>query len=196
MTSLACWRRRRGPKIGRDSRADAGRQQMALPGETMQRAIKTGMGGVLAGALLAMAPAAQADTPVSQKGTWKLNVAESDQGRNPNPVVDGTLTVTKDDGKALQFTLAEKMKDGSTTLSKFDGAYDGKMVPASDHMTMAYEHAPGGWRDTWEVTAGPGKGVKGSDDCTMSADGKKQTCTGGMAGKPPSYRFVYDKVAP
>jgi hypothetical protein len=30
----------------------------------------------------------------------------------------------------------------------------------------------------------------------MSADGRKQTCRGGMAGKPPSYTFVYDKVAP
>jgi len=35
----------------------------------------------------------------------RTDAAESDQGKNPNPTVDGALVVTKDDGDALQFTL-------------------------------------------------------------------------------------------
>jgi hypothetical protein len=159
---------------------------------------KAKSGRPLAGAALLLAAAAmgaQAAPPASQLGKWRFNAAESDQGKNPNPTVDGALVVTKDDGAALQFTLVETLKSGAKVEYTWSGAYDGKLRPGSDTYSVGYEHAPGGWRDSWEMTGGPAKGMKGFDDCMLSADGNKQTCRGGLAGSPPAYTLVYEKIA-
>lgn len=145
-----------------------------------------------------LAPAAVAvagDTPASQLGKWKFNAGASNQGSNPNPVVEATLHVTTDDGKALQFTLLETMKDGHKQEYKWNGSYDGKLRPGSDIFSVGYEHAPGGWKDRWEMTGGPAKGMKGYDECTLATDGRSHTCRGGIDGQPPSYTLVYEKIA-
>lgn len=154
-----------------------------------------GLGGVTLIALSVIASLAAAETPASQLGKWQFNAAASNQGQNPNPVVEAAFHVTQDDGKSLKFTLQETMKNGSKVEYRWDGAYDGKLRPASDSLAMGYEHAQGGWRDRWELTGGPAKGTKGFDECTLAADGKRHTCRGGVDGQPPSYTLVYDKIA-
>ena len=138
---------------------------------------------------------ARAESPASQLGTWHFNARESDQGKNPNPVVQAVLDVSADDGKMLRFTLVENMKDGSKLTYNWDGAYDGILRAAADFYSVGYTHTPNGWHDSWELTSGPAKGMKGFDDCSLSTDAKKQTCHGGIAGSPPGYTLVYDKVA-
>jgi hypothetical protein len=91
--------------------------------------------------------------------------------------------------------LVETLKNGAKVEYKWNGAYDGKLRPGSDTYSVGYEHTPGGWRDTWEMTGGPAEGMKGFDDCVLSPGGKKQTCRGGLAGGPPAYKLVYEKVA-
>ena len=151
-------------------------------------------GHLTVAALTLFAVTAVAETPASQLGKWRLNTGKSDQGKNPNPVVEAVLDVTADDGKTLRFTLVENLKDGSKLSYKWDGAYDGVIRPAADFYSVGYEHVPGGWRDSWEMTAGQAKGLKGSDVCKLSPDGQQQICRGGLAGSPPSYTLIYDKA--
>jgi hypothetical protein len=179
---------------------EKGRWQHIRKGENvMKSAVKFVVTG-LAGCMLAAMPFAvtdlRADPPASQSGKWRFNAAESNQGANPNPVTEATLDVPRDDGNHLQFHLVETLKNGAKNEVKWDGAYDGKPRSGSDVYMVGYTHTSSGWSDKWEMTGGPAKGIKGFDECSLSADGKKQTCRGGVDGSAPSYTLVYDKVAP
>jgi len=154
-----------------------------------------GLTGCLLSALPFAVSALRAEPTASQLGKWRFNAAESNQGANPNPVIEATLDVPRDDGNHLQFHLVETLKNGAENEVKWNGAYDGKPRAGSDVYAVGYAHTSAGWSDKWEMTGGPAKGIKGFDECSLSADGKKQTCRGGVDGSPPSYTLVYDKVA-
>ena len=152
---------------------------------------------VLVGAaiLVATIPTQAAAKYDSWQGKWALNLAESHYPATFPKITRNDITVTKDDGKVLQFTETVTM-DGKDVTGGYDGAYDGKMRPTSDGQQLAFHHVSAKTiGDERKNAAGV---TTGKSACTFSDDGKKLTChitTFMKPGeKPLKFVEVFDRV--
>ena len=84
----------------------------------------------IVGLLIMSSTAALAKT--GYEGTWTLNVAQSKYPPGFPTIRDHHMNVTKDDGKALQYTDNFIIGDAPATHVTFDGAYDGKDYKMTD----------------------------------------------------------------
>jgi len=92
----------------------------------------------IVGLLIMSSTAALAKT--GYEGTWTLNVAQSKYPPGFPTIRDHHMNVTKDDGKALQYTDNFIIGDAPATHVTFDGAYDGKDYKMTDGQIAAKTH--------------------------------------------------------
>lgn len=76
------------------------------------------------------AGAATAQEQGSMVGTWTLNVAKSDFGKQPAPK-SATLQLTDDRDTSLKWTFTQIKADGTKLAISYDGAFDGKPHPVT-----------------------------------------------------------------
>ncbi len=143
------------------------------------------------------ASAALADVPyVSQLGTWKLNLAETAiPPHGFKPPADELLEVTKDDGKAIEYTVYTLTSHGLMPGARYVGAYDGKQYPSgAGPTTISYERlSPASYKDVVVLIDGGTITEIG----TFSDNGKKMHLKGNFAPKSGAayeYTLVYDRV--
>lgn len=147
------------------------------------------------GILLSTASFAQAKTEyVSQAGKWNLDIKESKHASG-DPIAAGSIIeVTKDDGKALQFTQSLTSDKGEKLSLTFDGVYGGKQYQMHNGSTMTFKHVSA------TVYQDAGKRLDGAswkETCSFSADHTKLTCKGAnnnKAGKAYPYTEIWNKI--
>ena len=64
--------------------------------------------------------------PPSLEGKWRLNPKETETLPGEDAPAELIMAITKDDGKAFNWTVTVKMPDGATGSTSFSGAIDGK----------------------------------------------------------------------
>lgn len=78
---------------------------------------------------------------LSQEGHWEINTTESKVPPEGFKLPMEPFDVTKDDGKALEFTTYKTTDKGLEIAFKYAGAYDGKPYSAGgDGTTAMYQH--------------------------------------------------------
>ena len=151
---------------------------------------------VVATAVFVAAPALADAKYVSLEGKWSLDLAKTHYPDGFPKITKNDMNVTKDDGKALEFTEDLTM-DGKDITSSWKGAYDGKFYPTSDGQQLAWHHVS-------KMTGGDerknAEGVTtGKSACTVSKDEKTLTCHiqafSPKSPKPAKFTEVFDKVS-
>jgi hypothetical protein len=85
--------------------------------------------------LAVFASAAIAQESPSMVGTWTLNVAKSDFGKQP-PLKSATIQLMDDKDNSLKWTYTETTADGKTSTAHYSGAFDGKPHPITGDQRM------------------------------------------------------------
>jgi hypothetical protein len=108
-------------------------------------------------------------------------------------VTANDLTVTKDDGKILQYSETVT-NGGKTTTETYDGVYDGKFHQLDNAQTMSFRHiSPTSYRAVRKNKDGF---VLEQTTFVLSKDGKKLTChvwAQQPEGKPITFDEIFDK---
>ena len=151
---------------------------------------------IAAAAALVAAPAMAAGKYVSLEGKWSLNLDKTHYPDGFPKITKNDMNVTKDDGKALEFTEDLTM-DGKDITATWKGAYDGKFYPTSDGQQLAWHHVSkmaGG--DERKNAQGV---TTGKSTCAVSKDEKRLTCHiqafSPNNPKPVKFTEVFDKVS-
>ena len=151
---------------------------------------------IISAAALATAlalPAAAADLHyVSWQGAWHLNKPETHYP--PGVMVTANdLTVTKDDGKTLQYSETVT-NAGNTATQTFDGAYDGKPIDLGNGEVMSFKHLSA--VSTLAVRHNKDGFLLERTVFVLSHGGKKLTChvfAQQPGGKPIKFDEIFDK---
>lgn len=148
----------------------------------------------IAAALTLTGGLAQAKGYVSSEGEWTLNVVQTKYPAGFPNIHDHVMRVTKDDGKALQYTDNFAIESGPMQHVTLDGAFDGmphKMTNGQDMMVTLSEH---GYRDQWIAPSG----TTGWDNCDYSKHVTLMTCHAGFippgTTKPVTFTEVWNKT--
>ncbi len=136
----------------------------------------TAMAGIavlLAASGAAAAPApAPPPAPLLREGLWVLNEARSHK-LNPG---SQTLWIVKDDGDHVVWVSVERDPHNMVRISSWDGRYDGKPVEVIGTGMIAHltSDGPGRLHNWGEIP----KLGNYSEDCVVSAGGKRMRCEG------------------
>lgn len=131
----------------------------------------------------------------SAVGTWKLNLAKSDNGGMPNPK-SLTLHVTKDSSSAIAWRVREVDDTGAVKHLSYRGAPDGQMKAVKGGDGEQWSDMRTG-DDTFVVKESMPDGSFITLNYQLSTDGETMTGTGTRKMKDGSshpMKWVWEKV--
>jgi hypothetical protein len=146
-------------------------------------------------ALTALAATAAYARPHSLVGTWRLNPKETETLPGEEAPAELTMAITKDDGKAFDWTVTVRMADGATGSTSFSGAIDGKSYPIAGRpgSTSSFTWLPDGTlKQVSEQKAGFVVEI-----CEFSHGMKKMECSAkqtDMKGRVNTYVESFDRM--
>lgn len=123
-------------------------------------------------------------------GLWKLNEAES---RTLAPKSQ-LLKIERNDGRLLSFEIREARADGTHTVLKWHGAYDGRPRTISGAPgSLAIAHGPNG---SIVISGQQPGGVTLKEVCQVQRHERRLSCSGTQwraGAKRADYLEVYDR---
>lgn len=137
--------------------------------------------------------------PASLEGKWQLNLGESELLPGEGAPAQLVMAITQDDGKRFRWTVTVKMPDGSSGMTKFDGAIDGKpySVDGRPGSTSAFSWtAEGSLKQVSQSTGGISveicefTGGAGSSPRRMTCSARQTD----MQGRVATYIEVFDRA--
>src|SRR6185312_17403786 len=93
----------------------------------MDMAVKTKL--TICAALMVLTATAALARPPSLAGKWRLNPKETETLPGEDAPAELIMAITRDDGKAFDWTVTVRMADGAAGSTSFSGAIDGKPYP-------------------------------------------------------------------
>lgn len=163
---------------------------MSVPFSSRRRAVMAGTMALLA--LSGVAPAGARASAQLREGLWVLNQARSHK-LNPG---SQTLWIVKDDGDHVVWVSVERDPQGMVRISSWDGRYDGKPVEVIGTGMIAHltSDGPGRLHNWGEIP----KLGNYSEDCVVSAAGRRMRCAGkvDLGGKIQTYVDDFDWRSP
>lgn len=133
--------------------------------------------------------------PGNIEGKWRLNPKETETLPGEEAPAELIMAITKDDGKAFDWTVSVKFIDGSGGSVSFSGAIDGKPYPVNGRpgSTSKFSWTPeGALKQVSEGAAG-----FSVETCSFSADMKKMECEArqtDLKGRVYSYIETFDRL--
>jgi len=133
--------------------------------------------------------------PGNIEGKWRLNPKETETLPGEEAPAELIMAITKDDGRAFEWTVSVKFIDGSGGSVSFSGAIDGKPYPVNGRpgSTSKFSWTPDGALK--QVSEGPsGFSV---ETCGFTPDMKKMECEArqtDLKGRVYSYIETFDRL--
>ena len=146
-----------------------------------ERPVKAGLTILAATAVLTVSAAAAAARPASIEGRWRLNPKETETLPGEEAPAELIMAITKDDGKAFNWTVTVRMPDGAAGSTSFAGAIDGRPYPIAGKpgSTSAFSWQPDGTlKQVSEQAAGFVVEI-----CEFSGGMKKMECSARQTDK-------------
>jgi hypothetical protein len=146
-------------------------------------------------ALTVLAATAASARPPSLVGKWRLNPKETETLPGEEAPAELVMAITKDDGKAFDWTVTVRMADGAAGSTSFSGAIDGKPYPIAGHpgSTSSFAWLPdGALKQVSEQKAGFVVEI-----CEFSNGMKKMECSAkqtDMKGRVNTYVESFDRM--
>ena len=146
-------------------------------------------------ALMTLAATAAYARPPSLVGKWHLNPKETETLPGEEAPAELVMAITKDDGKAFEWTVTVRMADGAAGSTSFSGAIDGKPYPIAGRpgSTSSFTWQPDGTlKQVSEQKAGFVVEV-----CEFSNGMKKMECSArqtDMKGRVNTYVESFDRM--
>ena len=156
-------------------------------------AMKTGL--TVCVTLMALAAASAYARPPSLVGKWRLNPKETETLPGEDAPAELVMAITRDDGKAFDWTVTVRMADGAAGSTSFSGAIDGKPYPVAGRpgSTSSFTWLPDGTlKQVSEQKAGFVVEI-----CEFSNGMKKMECSArqtDMKGKVNTYVESFDRM--
>ena len=133
--------------------------------------------------------------PPSIEGKWRLNPKETETLPGEDAPAELVMAITKDDGKAFDWTVTVRMADGATGATSFSGAIDGKPYPIAGRpgSTSSFTWLPDGTlKQVSEQKAGFVVEI-----CEFSGGMKKMECSArqtDLKGRVMTYVESFDRM--
>ena len=150
---------------------------------------------IICAALMALAATAAYARPPSLVGKWRMNPKETETLPGEEAPAELIMAITKDDGKAFEWTVSVRMADGAAGSTSFSGAIDGKPYPIAGRpgSTSSFAWLPDGTlKQVSEQKAGFVVEI-----CEFSNGMKKMECSArqtDMKGRVNTYVESFDRM--